>query len=211
MRYIITLLLALSLASCGVYQVSTTPKIKITKVLTITSTGDTLAVPIKQFQKYNYNNVFDNYRFTPSWNWNYWNYPYYGYGWNNLYRPNSWYYRDFYYQPPMYNLSTELPIKLQKPRVYVNGRRGSNNIIVTPNGVRNNNNSRSNYNNTNIRQVNPNPNNNRIYLRQPNNNNINTRPSISRPNISKGNNFTPPRTSNNSTSSSGRGNINRRN
>ena len=58
MRYIITLLLVLSLASCGVYQVSTTPKIKITKVLTITSTGDTLAVPIKQFQKYNYNNVF---------------------------------------------------------------------------------------------------------------------------------------------------------
>ena len=74
MRYIITLLLALSLTSCGVYQVSTTPKVKITKVLTITATGDTLAVPIKQFQKYNYNTVFDNYRFNSSLNWGYWNY-----------------------------------------------------------------------------------------------------------------------------------------
>lgn len=211
MRYLILLLLALSLTSCGVYQVSTTPKVQITKILTITSTGDTLAVPIKQFQKYNYNNIFDNYRFNYSWNWNYWNYPYYGYGWNSLYRPNSWYYRDFYYRPPVYNYSLELPLKPQKPRVYVNGRRGSNNIIVTPNRVRNNNNSRSNFNdNTNIRQVNPNSNNNRIYLRQPNNNNTNTRPSISRPNISKGSNFTPP-TRSNSTSSSGRGNIDRRN
>ena len=211
MRYIITLLLALSLTSCGVYQVSTTPKIKITKVLTITATGDTLAVPIKQFQKYNYNTVFDNYRFNSSLNWGYWNYPYYGYGWNSLYRPNSWYYRDFYYKPPVYNYSLELPIKPQKPRVYVNGRRGSNNIIVTPNGVRNNNNSNNNINN-NINLNSPRGNNNnRIYLRPPNNNNnINTRPSISRPNISRGSNFVPP-TSNNSTSSSGRGNINRRN
>ena len=63
MRYLILLLLALSLTSCGVYQVSTTPKVKITKVLTVTSTGDTLAVPIKQFQRYNYNNIFDNYNF----------------------------------------------------------------------------------------------------------------------------------------------------
>jgi len=209
MRYIITLLLALSLTSCGVYQVSTTPKVKITKVLTITATGDTLAVPIKQFQKYNYNTVFDNYRFNSNLNWGYWNYPYYGYGWNSLYRPNSWYYRDFYYKPPVYNYSLELPIKPQKPRVYINGRRGSNNIIVTPNRVRNNNNSNSN---NNIKINPPRDNNNtRIYLRPPNNNNINTRPSISRPNISKGSNFTPPPTSNNSTSSSGRGNINRRN
>ena len=203
MRYLIIALLALSLTSCGVYQVSTTPKVKITKVLTVTSTGDTLAVPIKQFQKYNYNNIFDNYRFNYS--WGYWNYPYYGYGWNGLYRPNSWYYRDFYYKPPVYNYSLELPIKPQKPRVYVNGRRGSSNITVTPNRVRNNNNSS---NNTNINP--PRGNNNRIYLRQPNNNNINTRPSISRATISRGSHFTPP-TSNNSTSSSGRGNIDRRN
>ena len=209
MRYILILLLGILLTSCGTYQLSTTPKVKITKVLTITSMGDTLAVPIKQFQKYNYNNVFDNYRFN--YNWGYWNYPYYGYGWNSLYRPNSWYYRDFYYTLPTYNYSLELPVKPQKPRVYVNGRRGSNNIIITPNGVRNNNNNSNFNNNVNIRQVNPDINNNRIYLRQPNNNNNSVTPKISRPNISRGSKFTPPPTRSNSTTTNGRGNINRRN
>lgn len=133
MRYIILLFFAFLFYGCGVYNVSTSPKVKISKVLTITSTGDTLAIPIKEFQRHNYNNVFDNYRF----NFNY------GYGWNNfypynLYRPNSWYYRDWYYQPPIYNYSLELP-NVNKPRVYVNGRRGSNNsetnnrIILKPN------------------------------------------------------------------------------
>lgn len=144
MRYILILLLGLLFLSCGTYQISTTPKVKITKVLTITSTGDTLAVPLKQFQKYNYNNVFDNYRFNFGWSsWNYWGHPYYG--WNSLYRPNSWYYKDFYYRPPAYNFSLELPIKPQKPRVYSNSRRGSNNIIITPNSTRNN--SNNNWNN----------------------------------------------------------------
>ena len=51
MRYTILILFSLLLGSCGVYQVSTTPKVKITKVLTVTSTGDTLAVPIKRVPK----------------------------------------------------------------------------------------------------------------------------------------------------------------
>ena len=181
MRYALILLLGLLFLSCGTYQISTTPKVKITKVLTITSTGDTLAVPLKQFQKYNYNNVFDNYRFNFGWSsWNYWGYPYYG--WNSLYRPNSWYYRDFYYRPPVYNYSLELPIKPQKPRVYVNGRRGSNNIIVTPNGTRNNNNERIRIDNNNW--------NNRIVPRNNFNGSNNTLPRINTPSI---NNSRPPK------------------
>ncbi|MCH1613032.1 MAG: hypothetical protein L7S72_07020, partial [Flavobacteriales bacterium] len=112
---IVVMGLFLLLSGCGVYQVSTIPKVKITKVLTITSTGDTLAIPIKQFQKYNYNNVFDNYRFNYNYGFGYYNHFYpFNYGYNHpWYRPNSWYYRDFYYKP-MY--STELP-QLNKPRV----------------------------------------------------------------------------------------------
>lgn len=149
MRYTILILFSLLLSSCGVYQVSTTPKVKINKVLTITNTGDTLAVPIKEFQKYNYNNVFDNYRY----NFNY------GFGWYNYYypfnnRPSSWYFRDWYYKPPIYNYSLELP-QVNKPRVYVNGRRGSNNsggssrgnrIILKPNSNNNNNDQISRFN-----------------------------------------------------------------
>lgn len=195
----ILLLTLISFTSCGVYQVSTTPKVKISKVLTITSTGDTLAVPIKQFQNYNYNNIFDNYNFNFGWNsWNYWGYPYYG--WNNLYRPNSWYYRDFYYNPPIYNYNFRVNPVPQRPRVYINGRRGSsnNNNVITPRD------------------------NNRIYLRNPNNNQNNLRnqnPSQSRvispplnpqPRPSNTRPQSKPRVPNSNTNS-GRGNSNKRN
>ena len=210
---IVVIGLFLLLSGCGVYQVSTTPKVKITKVLTITSTGDTLAVPIKQFQKYNYNNVFDNYRFNYNYGFGWYNHFYpFNYGYNYpWYRPNSWYYRDFYYKP---SYSLELP-QLNKPRVIVNGRRGSNNsggssrgnnIIIKPNN-----------NNNNI-SIGRDRGSNRIYLRNPNNNqnnlnNINNPPPVVRPNIQRGSNFSspPPVIRNNSTSSSGRGNINRKN
>jgi hypothetical protein len=111
-----------SILSCGVYNVDTTPKLKITKVLTITSAGDTVAIPIKEFQKYNYVNLFDNYRFS-NWNnyyWNQWNQPYnFGY---QMYRPRTWYFRDLYVKP----------VKVEKPRVRINGPRSSNNNFVVP-------------------------------------------------------------------------------
>ena len=159
MRYKIIILFSLLLTSCGVYQVSTVPKVKIDKVLTITSTGDTLAVPIKDFQKFNYNNFFDNQRYNFNYGFGWYNYYYpFNYGFN--YRPMSWYYRDWYYKPPIYNYSFRLP-EVEKPRVYMNGRRGSNNsggssrgnrIILKPNS---NNNSNDQISRFNFRSINP--------------------------------------------------------
>ena len=132
MRYFIILLLSLFLTSCGVYQVSTTPKVKISKILTITSTGDTLAVPMKDFQKYNFNTYDFNRFYNNSFYWNSWQHPYFGwgYGWNNWNRPFRPYYHDWYYTPPIYNSPLIRP-QIQSPdvrqRVYVNGRRGSSN------------------------------------------------------------------------------------
>ena len=118
-----------SLVSCGTYQISTVPKVKITKVLTVTSTGDTLAVPLRDFQKYHFNNYdFSRFNFYGGYHWNSWQYPY-NY-WGGIYRPNSWYYRDWYYSPPIYN-SPLLRPQVQPtpvPRVQVKGRRGSLNI-----------------------------------------------------------------------------------
>ena len=126
MRYIILLLLSFLFTSCGVYQISTTPKVKITKILTLTSTGDTIAVPLRDFQKYHFNNYdFNRFNYFPGPYWNSWNYPYYGgYG---LFSNNSWYYRDWYYTPPIYNSPLIRP-QIESPvRVNVNGRRGSSN------------------------------------------------------------------------------------
>ena len=126
MRYFIYISLVLLLTSCGVYQIKTQSGVKISKVLTITSTGDTLAVPLKIFQKYNYNNLFDNYRFNYNFNnWGMGNYPYYRWNPNYLSRPNSWYYRDFYHTPSKYNTN---PIIKQKNKSYIKGRRRSTNI-----------------------------------------------------------------------------------
>lgn len=130
-KFITLAILTFTVSSCGTYQLSVKPKVQITKVLTVTSTGDTLAVPIREFQRYNYNNVFDNYipNFNYGFDWYSWNYP--NYGWNYLYRPNSWYFRDWYYSPPIYN---NIPIK---PKVTIRGRRGSDNIRITPNSNNN--------------------------------------------------------------------------
>ena len=124
MRYIIILLLSLFFTSCGVYQVSTTPKVKITKILTLTSTGDTIAVPLRDFQKYHFNNYdFSRFNYFPNYYWNSWNYPYYGS--HRLFSNPSWYYRDWYYTPPIYNSPLIRP-QIESPvRVRVNGRRGS--------------------------------------------------------------------------------------
>lgn len=128
----ILIFFSLFLVGCGSYQLSTTPKLKITKVLTITSTGDTLAVPIKEFQKYNYDNIrFNTWNNSPF--WHSWNNPYFGwgnYGWNFGYynNPRFWNFSDWYYRPPTWNLSTPIRPQVQSPRVRrveVKGRRGS--------------------------------------------------------------------------------------
>ena len=127
MRYIVILFSFLFLISCGTYRVSTTPKVKITKVLTITSTGDTLAIPIREFQKYNYENIrFNTWNTSPLWYG--WGYPYYNYGWD--YRFNNlqlWSFSDWYYRPPTWNYSTPIRPEIHptngRQRVETNRRR----------------------------------------------------------------------------------------
>ena len=88
MRYLILLIFSFLLTGCGVYSVSTKPKIKITKILTLTSTGDTIAVPIREFQKYNFDSYdFNRFNFYGGYYWNSWQYPYNH--WNGVYRPNG--------------------------------------------------------------------------------------------------------------------------
>ena len=140
---IVVIGLFLLLSGCGVYRYNT-PGVKISKVLTITAEGDTLAVDIKQFQKYNYNNVFDNYRYNFNYGFGYYNYFYpFNYGFNYpWHRPNTWYYRDWYYQPKLPQL---------KP---IFGRRGSDaKIIIGPRKDRGNNSNLNLNNNNNNDQI----------------------------------------------------------
>lgn len=127
----IVLLSCLFLTSCGTYRISTTPKVKIAKILTITSTGDTLAVPMRDFQRYNFNTYdFNRFNFNNSLYWNSWQHPYFGwgYGWNNWNSPFQPYYHDWWYRP--ISNSTLIRPQIQSPdirrRVEVKGRRGSN-------------------------------------------------------------------------------------
>ena len=129
MRKLLLLVLFPLLFSCGSYRVSTTPKVKIAKILTITSTGDTLAVPMRDFQKYNFNTYdFNRFNFNSGFYWNSWQYPYYGYGWNRPFQP---FYHDWWYSP--IPNSTLIRPQIQSPsvrRVEVKGRRGSNNTQI---------------------------------------------------------------------------------
>lgn len=136
MRYIFILISVLLLSSCGTYQISTTNKLKISKVLTITSSGDTVAVPIREFQRYNYDNIrfnsLNNWNTSPYWYG--WGYPFYG--WNNFgwrYPQFHWQFNDWYYNVPSWNTRTFVRPKVQLPqvpRVRVKGRRGQ---VTQPN------------------------------------------------------------------------------
>lgn len=130
MRLLIILFGFLFLTSCGTYRVSTTPKVKIAKILTITSTGDTLAVPMRDFQKYNFNTYdFNRFNFNNSLYWNSWQHPYFGwgYGWNNWNTPFQPYYHDWWYRP-IHNrplIRPEIHPTNNRQPIRVRGRRGS--------------------------------------------------------------------------------------
>ena len=107
------------LTSCGSFKYAEKGYVKIDKILTITSTGDTLAVPYRDFQKQNFRS-FDTFQFRSfNWGYNYWGAPY-GY-YNYYHSPYFSYPRfqtyDFWYKPPIYNLKPITPMK---------GVRGSN-------------------------------------------------------------------------------------
>lgn len=107
------------LTSCGSFKYAEKGFVKIDKILTITSTGDTLAVPYRDFQKQNFRS-FDTFQFRSfNWGYNYWGAPY-GY-YNYYHSPYFSYPRfqtyDFWYKPPIYNFKPITPMK---------GIRGSN-------------------------------------------------------------------------------------
>ena len=107
------------LTSCGSFKYAEKGYVKIDKILTITSTGDTLAVPYRDFQKQNFRS-FDTFQFRSfNWGYNYWGAPY-GY-YNYYHSPYFSYPRlqtyDFWYKPPIYNFKPITPMK---------GIRGSN-------------------------------------------------------------------------------------
>ena len=107
------------LTSCGSFKYAEKGFVKIDKILTITSTGDTLAVPFRDFQKQNLRS-FDTFQFRSfNWGYNYWGAPY-GY-YNYYHSPYFSYPRfqtyDFWYKPPIYNFKPITPMK---------GIRGSN-------------------------------------------------------------------------------------
>ena len=107
------------LTSCGSFKYAERGYVKIDKILTITSTGDTLAVPYRDFQKQNFK-TFDTFQFRSfNWGYNYWGAPY-GY-YNYYHSPYFSYPRfqtyNFWYKPPVYNFRPITPMK---------GIRGSN-------------------------------------------------------------------------------------
>ena len=109
MKKLLALLVLLLTVSCGSY-FNTTPRVNIAKVLVITSKGDTVAVPMRDFQKRSY----DYYRrFDADYIRNRWEYPQLFYPWqfnNGPFIPNN---GGNYYVP---NNPSYRPIPQPKPK-----------------------------------------------------------------------------------------------
>jgi hypothetical protein len=110
MRYILIILSALLLTSCGSYRIQQRQP-QVSTVLAITNEGDTIQVPIREFQR----------KLTPQ------DYPGWNFYWNNSWwMYNDWYWN--YYQPnprlftPRYYIYTPRPkvvVPQQPRRTYV--------------------------------------------------------------------------------------------
>jgi|TARA_R100001460_G_C3493676_1_gene169617 hypothetical protein len=125
MRLILLIILALLSISCGTYHASSYYN-EIENILAITKSGDTIQVPIKQFDRYKYDN-YVRFQWNDNWYWN--NYYLNQYYWSNTYYPRYNRFRPIYYggnnnSTPRYNPPTKYPT--QTPRVRVNVPRGSN-------------------------------------------------------------------------------------
>ena len=134
MRYILLLLLVVS---CGTYQHSS---YQIKSVLAITEKGDTLAVPIREFERQKYNNYvrfnynngwyWNNWRYDFNWNWNpgFFSYPNI-YWWNNNLRntvPSRGYRTPV---RPKVQPKTRPRVDNPRPRVPINTPRGSRSYV----------------------------------------------------------------------------------
>ena len=133
MRYILLLLLV---ASCGTYQM---PSYQIKSVLAITEKGDTLAVPIREFERQKYDQ-YTRFRYNDNWYWNNWRYDF-NWRWNPgffAYPNQFWWgnnlrftnpsrgYRAPRRQAPKPQVRPRQPRLQPRDRVRVNTPRGSN-------------------------------------------------------------------------------------
>jgi hypothetical protein len=136
MKNFILLLILVSFTSCGTYYVQT-KRPQISHVLAVTSEGDTINMPIEEFRRKVEPNYYNDWRFYYNSQW-YWGNNWF-YGLNDPYW--RWrIYRNYYNRPKVYT-----PTPPQRPRVQINGRRGSSNQdrqYYTPPNI--NNRSRSN-------------------------------------------------------------------
>ena len=157
MRYILTLLLLLTLNSCGIYNLETRysqPEIK--SVLAVTSEGDTIQVSTDYLTKeFRYNSPqYTNWRFYWDNSW------YWGNSWYNLYDP-YWRLRVYRYNPYRVNPRIRVPRKVEVPQRYRTPNRvrsatprGSNTPRVQPNRGRSNQPTRTPSYNRPTRQIN---------------------------------------------------------
>ena len=122
----ILILICLILQSCGTFGLVSynTSSNKIVKVLTITSSGDTIASPISEFKNQIYERTNINY--WNSWEYNRFNNPYY----------NDLYLRNRYFTPtyPVYRSYVRPKVKPKnRPRVEPPKRRSTPQPRVIPN------------------------------------------------------------------------------
>lgn len=102
-------LLFLSLVSCGTFKVSNVKYSRVKSVLAITETGDTIAVPYRDFLR-------DRHEYQPRYNYNgywYWN------NWNNFNWNNSWWgWNDYYWNNNTFIVPNR---SIRRPRIEQEG------------------------------------------------------------------------------------------
>ena len=153
MKRLLLCLASITLFSCSTY---THSSYKVESVLAITEAGDTIAVPIKEFEKnkydsytrfrYNNNWYYNNWRYDFNWQWNPWFFSYPNtFWWGNNLRytvPNRGYRQDNSRPTkPRRRVAPTVPNRTrQQPKSYIQGPRGGrsyNNRSNNPNTTRN--------------------------------------------------------------------------
>lgn len=170
MRYILVLLLALLLTSCGSYKIQQRGP-EITHVLAITKEGDTLKVPIQELQRDLTPDYYNGYRFY--WNNSWWLYN--DWYWNYWYQNPRWFYPRYEITIPRNRVRVQTPRYTPRPnRVESATPRGSRTPQAQPNRGRSNQQPRQpQYNRPTRTQTTP---------------NVIQRPTQTRSNVGRGNN-----------------------
>lgn len=101
MRFILLILSFVLLSSCGSYRIQQRGP-EITHVLALTKEGDTLKVPIEEFQRKLTPDYYDGYRF-------YWN--------NSWWLYNDWYWNYWYQNPQWFYPRTQIVVPRNRTRV----------------------------------------------------------------------------------------------